>query len=198
VLLGRDSQGLDERRLDEAIARQRVATWINELPWPPHVVGGLTLAQRLDPLLAYHRPWGAGLLLPHVYQREDGSTGARGDVETLGASFAELLGRHGVAPLTVGERRGPAELRVSVRRGGQLAAGVPVLLHLGAQPTLAAVSDEAGVARFEVDYAGAAAVSELDGSGRVDATLTPGKYSEGRWIPSVATVALELVAGTAP
>ncbi len=165
LLYGRDSQGLDERRLQEAISRKRVAAWINELPWPPHVVAGQTLAQRLDPLLSYHRPWGTGLLLPHVYTRRGGGAGVPADVEQLGASFAELLGRHGVTPLPVGERRGPAELRVNVRRSGQVAAGVPVLLHLAEQPPLAAFSDEAGVAHFTVDYAGAAAVSGLAGTG---------------------------------
>ncbi len=196
LLLGRESQGLDERRLDEAISRRRVAAWINELPWQPHVVAGQTLAQRLDPLLAYHRPWGAGLLLPHVYQRQEGAATVRVDVDQLGADYAELLGRHQVTPLPVGERRGPAELRVNVRRTGRAAPGELVVLNLAEQPRQLAFSDEAGVARFQVDYAGAAVVSRLGGAHPVDVTLASGRYTEGRWVPSVTTAVLELAAET--
>jgi hypothetical protein len=192
ILLGRDSQGLDERRLQEAISRKRIATWINELPWKAHSIQGKSLTQRLEPLLNYHRPWGTGLLLPHIYHRQDLSKPVGADVEQLGRDYQALMQQFEVPSLALGDRRGPAELYVQVRRDGKAVAGVPVLLHLAEQPTLASVSDMAGLARFSVDYAGSGAVSTLDGGERTEVFLRPGRYTDGRWVPSRAQATLNL------
>lgn len=192
VLIDRDARGLDEPRLAEAIREQRMGTWITELPWSPSTWNGRSLAERMRPLLDHHRPWGAGLVLPHFYW-DPGAPGPPPlDVAPIQAELKALLADAGVAPLVLGERRGPAGLTVQVQRLGQPAAGELVLLHLAEQPPLATFSDVRGTARFTVDYAGSAAVSSLDGQARVDTSLVNGRYREGRWEPSVAQVTLSL------
>lgn len=158
-------------------------TWLNELPWRDVATAG----PRLDALLERHRAIGSGVALPD-FVFPGGRASAAPELaweETL----RPILAAHDIPPWPGGDRRGPAEVEVQVRRGDAVVEGAIVVLRAPGQAPVAAASDARGLARLSLDHAGLVTV-EVWGGAPTPVTLVPGAYTGGGWSPRVATVAL--------
>ena len=186
----RELRGLVEGELERAIS-EGLPPYIIELPW---ALDGSNrdLAGRLEPLLEAHRSDGLGLVLPQVNGVSRRSPLSPDERAEERAALALMLARHDVSTVALVGREGPATVRITARRAGAPAVGVPVVLRVPGQLPSGVFTDEQGKATIVVDYAGEATLETLDGETRAAVSLERGVYSARRWQTRAATVTLEL------